>query len=73
MKLTRAKAHVGAKGRHCSDLDLVSLTGFVTAVFKAITFAVHLKDMNMVCQSIEQCAGEPFRTKDLSPFIERQV
>ena len=27
----------------------------------------------MVCEPVEQCAGEPFRAEDRGPFIERQV
>ena len=44
-----------------------------TVVFEPVAFAVHLKDMEVVGQSIQQCAYQPFGTKDFSPFIEGQV
>jgi hypothetical protein len=38
---------------------------------KALT--VHLKDVDMMREAVEQRASKPFRTEDRSPFIEWQV
>ena len=59
-------------GQHCSGL-VSTLIIIFTAVFEPVAFAVHLKDMEVVGQSIQQCAYQPFGTKDFSPFIEGQV
>ena len=32
--------------------------------------AVHLKDVDMMREAVEQRASGPFRTEDRSPFIE---
>lgn len=42
-------------------------------MFEAVTFAVHLENVDVMCQAIQQNACEPFGTKDLCPFIEGQV
>ena len=60
-------------GQHCSDLDVFWLLAVLTAVFEPIAFAVHLKDVDVMGQTIQQCACEPFGTKDFGPLIERQV
>ena len=36
-------------------------------------FAVHLQNVDMVRETVEERAGEPFRSEDRSPFIEWQV
>src|ERR1700731_3323801 len=38
-----------------------------------IALAVHLQDVDMMGEPVEQGAGEPFRAEYGSPFIERQV
>ena len=35
--------------------------------------AVHLKDVDMMREAVEERAGEPFRAENRSPFIEWQV
>ncbi len=47
------------------------LFGF--ALLEAIAVAVHLEDMVVVSEAIEECAGETLRAEDLGPLIERQV
>ena len=36
-------------------------------------FAVHLEDVNMMGEPVEQSAGEAFGTKDRGPFIKGQI
>jgi len=36
-------------------------------------FAVHLQDMNVMGEAVEERAGEPFRSEHARPFIERQI
>jgi hypothetical protein len=43
------------------------------ALLKPITLAIHLQDMDMMRESVEQRAGEPLRGKDAGPFVKRQV
>src|SRR3984893_9063810 len=43
------------------------------AVGEPIAFAVHLQDVDMMGEPVEQGAGEPFGAEYGSPFIERQV
>ena len=43
------------------------------ALAQPVAFAVHLEDMDVVGQAIENGACEAFRAEDLGPFIERQV
>jgi hypothetical protein len=38
-----------------------------------ITFAVHLQDVDVMGEPVEQRAGEPFRTRYRRPFIEWQI
>ena len=47
------------------------LAGF--ALTEAVTFAVHLKDVHMVGQPVEECAGQAFGSKGFRPFVEGQV
>ena len=43
------------------------------AAGKPIAVPVHLEDMNMVGQPVEQSAGETLGTEHRCPFVERQV
>ena len=43
------------------------------ALLEAIAVAVHLQDVDMVGESVQQCAGEPFRAGDLGPLLKRKV
>src|SRR4029077_9893570 len=43
------------------------------ALFEAIAVAVHLEDVDVVCQPIEQRAGQPLGPEDASPFVKWQI
>ncbi len=44
------------------------------ALLEAETLPVHLQDMDMVCEAVEEGAGEPFRAKDVArPLPSAQV
>lgn len=47
------------------------LAGFALA--QAITFAVHLKDVHVVGQAVQQRTGQSLRTEGFGPFIESQA
>ena len=40
---------------------------------KPEAFALHLEDVNMMGEPVEQSAGEAFGTKDGGPFIKGQI
>ena len=46
---------------------------FVAALLEAVAVAVHLQDVDMMGEAIEQGASEALRTEDLGPFLEWQV
>jgi hypothetical protein len=46
---------------------------FVAAVFEPVALAIHLKNVDVVGQAIQQRACQPLGTKDLGPFIEGQI
>ena len=43
------------------------------ALAQSEAFAVHLEDMHVVGQSVEDGAGQALCSEDLGPFVERQV
>ena len=43
------------------------------ALLEAEALTVHLQDMDMVGEAVEESPGEPFRAEDLGPFVEGQV
>jgi len=43
------------------------------ALLKPIAVAVHLQDMNVVGQPVEQGAGQPLGGEHAGPLVERQV
>ena len=43
------------------------------AVAEAVTVAVHLQDMDVVGETVQQGPGEAFRAEDLGPLVEGQV
>jgi hypothetical protein len=49
------------------------VTDATLAVFEPITVAIHLEDMNVVSEAIEQCAGQAFTGQHAGPFIEGQI
>ncbi len=42
-------------------------------MLKLVAFAVHLEDVDVVCEAVEERAGEPLRAEHLGPLVERQV
>ena len=46
---------------------------FAPALLEAEAVAVHLQDVDVVGEPVEQRAGEPFRAQDFGPFGEGQV
>src|ERR1700751_87730 len=43
------------------------------ALFEAIAVAVHFEDVDVVCQPVEQRAGQPLRPEHAGPFVKRQI
>jgi hypothetical protein len=43
------------------------------ALLEAIAVAVHFEDVDVVCQPIEQRAGQPLGPEHPGPFVKRQV
>ena len=43
------------------------------AALEAVALAVHLQDVDVVGEPVQQRPGEPFRAEDLSPLVEGQV
>jgi hypothetical protein len=50
-----------------------SFLAFGFALSEPERLAIHLEDMDVMGQAVEERAGEAFRSKDLGPFIEGQV
>ena len=45
----------------------------MAAALEAVAVAVHLDDVHVVGEAVQQCPGEPFRSEDLCPLVEGQV
>src|SRR3954454_5019079 len=43
------------------------------AGLEAVALAVHLEDVDVVGEPVEERAGQPLRAKDARPLVERQV
>src|SRR6266478_4698488 len=43
------------------------------ALFEAIAVAVHFEDVDVVCQPVEQRAGQPLGPEHAGPLVERQI
>jgi hypothetical protein len=43
------------------------------ALLEPIALAVHLQDVDVVREPVEQRAGEPLGGKDAGPFVKRQI
>src|SRR5713226_775626 len=43
------------------------------ALLEAIAVAVHFEDVDVVCQPVEQRAGQPLGAEHAGPFVEGQV
>ncbi len=68
-RVGRACGPSGSSGWRAVGLGFV----FAFALLEAKALAIHLEDMDVVCEPIEERAGETFRSEDLGPFIEGQV
>ena len=42
-------------------------------MLEAVAVPIHLQDVDMVGETIEEGSGKPFRAKDLGPLVEGQV
>ena len=42
-------------------------------MFEPVAFAVHLENVDVMGQAIQQCACQPLGAKDLGPLLEGQV
>jgi len=62
-------ACAGASG----DGSGVGRGALTSALLEAEAVAVHLQDVDMVGEAVEQSAGEPLRAEDLGPFGEGQI
>ena len=61
-------------GKPGSTLVMFSVLFLVlAAVFEPEALTVHLQDMDMMGEPVEERACEAFRAEDTGPFIERQV
>ena len=49
------------------------MLGGLAALFEAEALSVHLQDMDMVGEAVEEGPGEPFRAEVFSPLVEGQV
>ena len=43
------------------------------ALFEPVAVAVHLEDMDVMGEPVEQCAGEPLGGEHAGPLVERQI
>ena len=48
-------------------------SGVLPAVLEAVAVAVHLQDVDVVGETVQQRPGQPFRPEDFGPFVEGQV
>lgn len=55
----------------CCSVGLGFVLGF--ALLEAEALAIHLKDVDVMCEAVEERAGEAFGSEDLGPLIEGQV
>ena len=42
-------------------------------MFESEAVTVHLEDVHVVGEAIEQCTGQALRAEDAGPLIERQI
>ena len=52
---------------------VVGWISFAAALLEAVTIAVHLQDVDVMGNAVEQSTGKPFGAEDLGPFLEGQV
>jgi hypothetical protein len=44
---------------------------FAAALLEAVAVAVHLQDVDVVGEAVEQGSGQPFLAEDLGPLLKR--
>ena len=49
------------------------MSPLLLALDQTEAFAVHLQNMNVVREAIEQGGGQPLGAEDLRPFVKRQI
>ena len=47
--------------------------GVLLAALEAVALAVHLQDVHVVGEPVQQRSGEAFRAEDFGPLVERQI
>ena len=47
--------------------------GVLPAALETVAVAVHLQDVDVVGEPVQERSDEPLRAEDLSPFVEGQV
>ena len=57
----------------CAGESGVDGAAFSPALVETEAVAVHLQDVDVVGEAVEQRAGEPFRAEDFGPFGEGQI
>ena len=48
-------------------------TGVLPAALEAVAVAVHLQDVDVVGEAVQQSPGEPFGSEDCGPLVEGEV
>ena len=46
---------------------------FAATLLESVAVAVHLQDMHVVSEPVQQRAGEAFGAEDLSPLVEGEI
>jgi hypothetical protein len=46
------------------------MDSFAAALLDSIAVSVHLQDVDVMSDAVEQSASEPFGAEDLGPFLE---
>ena len=56
--LKQAKAHAGRSASIYLSLIVGGILSVIAAVFEAIAFTVHLENVYVMCQPVQQCTGQ---------------
>src|SRR3546814_10425471 len=55
------------------DFERVSASLSGAALGQTIAVAVHLENVDMVGNAVEQCAGQTFGSQGFGPFVKRKI
>ena len=58
---------------HASLLRCRRCGGVLPAALESVALAVQLQDVDVVGETVEQRAGEPFRAENFRPLVEGQL